>query len=55
VLFRSAGPRWVHAWSGQVYDGGRHVDQPAPLSEIPVYLRHGADVPVVAPEPGLPA
>jgi alpha-D-xyloside xylohydrolase len=55
MVYLPAGTRWVHAWSGQVYDGGCHVDQPAPLSQIPVYLRHGADVPVVAPEPGLSA
>jgi alpha-D-xyloside xylohydrolase len=46
-VYLPAGAEWTHAWSGRVYEGGTVVDENAPLHEIPVYLRDGADVPVV--------
>jgi alpha-D-xyloside xylohydrolase len=46
-VYLPAGAQWTHAWSGRVYEGGTVVDENAPLHEIPVYLRDGADVPVV--------
>jgi alpha-D-xyloside xylohydrolase len=45
-VYLPPGTRWTHAWSGRTYDGGTVVREAAPLEEIPVYLREGADVPV---------
>ena len=45
-VYLPPGTRWTHAWSGRTYDGGTVVQEAAPLEEIPVYLREGADVPV---------
>jgi alpha-D-xyloside xylohydrolase len=46
-VYLPAGAQWTHAWSGQIHDGGSTIGhQEAPLHEIPVYLRAGADVPV---------
>jgi alpha-D-xyloside xylohydrolase len=46
-VYLPTGARWTHAWSGREYKGGTVVDEAAPLHEIPVYLRDGADVPIV--------
>lgn len=46
-VYLPTGARWTHAWTGQVHEGGSVIGQDAPLSEIPVYLRDGAAVPVV--------
>jgi alpha-D-xyloside xylohydrolase len=45
-VYLPAGARWTHAWSGREHDGGGVIEEAAPLSEIPVYLRDGATVPV---------
>jgi alpha-D-xyloside xylohydrolase len=45
-VYLPPGTRWTHAWSGRTYDGGTVVQEAAPLNEIPVYLREGADVPI---------
>jgi alpha-D-xyloside xylohydrolase len=45
-VYLPPGTRWTHAWSGRTYEGGTVVQEAAPLEEIPVYLRAGADVPV---------
>ncbi|MBG0820839.1 alpha-xylosidase [Planomonospora sp. ID91781] len=42
---------WVDHWTGEVLAGGRHVTVSAPLSRIPLFVRRGAVVPVLA-EPG---
>jgi alpha-D-xyloside xylohydrolase len=47
-VYLPAGTRWIHAWSGQAHDGGVLIEQDAPLSQIPVYVRDGATVPVYA-------
>jgi alpha-D-xyloside xylohydrolase len=47
-VYLPKGARWTHVWSGREYEGGGFVDEAAPLHEIPVYLRDGANVPVVA-------
>lgn len=45
-VYLPAGARWTHAWSGRGHDGGGVIEEAAPLSQIPVYLRDGATVPV---------
>ncbi|WP_198170713.1 alpha-glucosidase [Deinococcus arboris] len=34
-----AGPRWVHAWTGQVFAGGQLVRVPSPLGQPAVFVR----------------
>jgi alpha-D-xyloside xylohydrolase len=48
AVYLPAGARWVHVWSQCEYEGGQVIDERAPLHEIPVYLRDGANVPVAA-------
>jgi alpha-D-xyloside xylohydrolase len=38
-----AGETWV-ALNGERYEGGRAITVAAPMSEIPVFVREGADV-----------
>ena len=38
-----AGARWIHLWSGLVFDGGARVKVPAPLGHPPVFVREGAE------------
>jgi alpha-D-xyloside xylohydrolase len=45
-VYLPAGASWTHVWSGETHTGGAAFTQAAPLSEIPVYLRDGAAVPV---------
>ncbi len=45
-VYLPAGARWTHAFTGETFAGGTTVDQVAPLSQIPVYLRDDAEVPV---------
>jgi alpha-D-xyloside xylohydrolase len=47
-VYLPAGASWTHAWSGTEREGGSVIDEDAPLTEIPVYLRDGSSVPVVA-------
>jgi alpha-D-xyloside xylohydrolase len=43
-VYLPEGGSWTHVWSGTVHEGGRVIEQEAPLDEIPVYLRDGASV-----------
>lgn len=45
-VYLPSGASWTHVWSGTVHEGGRVIEQDAPLDEIPVYLRDDAGVPV---------
>ncbi|MEM2550186.1 MAG: glycoside hydrolase family 31 protein, partial [Nitrososphaerota archaeon] len=38
------GTRWVDAWTEEVYEGGRWIEQETPLEITPVYLREGTKV-----------
>ena len=40
-VYLPAGARWVDAWSGEETPGGTILHADAPLTRIPVYLRHG--------------
>jgi len=39
--------RWVDHWTGEVQLGGRHITVHPPLNEVPLFVRHGALIPVV--------
>lgn len=45
-VYLPKGARWTHVWSGREYDGGGYVSEAAPLPEIPVYVRDGANLPI---------
>ena len=40
-VYLPAGAVWVHAGSGQSYDGGQFYEIEAPLETLPVFLRDG--------------
>ncbi|SFD02249.1 glycoside hydrolase family 31 protein [Streptomyces aidingensis] len=48
TVYLPAGARWTDAWTGEEYPGGGEVTVPAPLERIPLFLRDGARLPVVA-------
>ncbi|WP_214412454.1 alpha-xylosidase [Sphaerisporangium fuscum] len=37
---------WVDYWTHQVHTGGRYIQVTKPLGEIPLFVRHGALIPV---------
>jgi len=41
---------WHNLWTGESIEGGRYVDVPAPLAEMPIFVREGAILPLL----GLP-
>ncbi|MFI6320604.1 TIM-barrel domain-containing protein [Nonomuraea sp. NPDC050556] len=40
---------WVDYWTGEVLSGGRYVTVETPLERIPLFVRHGALIPVTEP------
>lgn len=40
---------WVDHWTGEAIDGGRYVTVSPPLNQIPLFVRHGALIPVTEP------
>jgi alpha-D-xyloside xylohydrolase len=42
------GAAWTDAWTGERFEGGRTVVADAPLERIPLYLRDGRKLPIVA-------
>jgi alpha-D-xyloside xylohydrolase len=40
-VYLPAGTRWVDAWTGDEHTGGQWLQAPAPLEQMPVYLRAG--------------
>ncbi|MBI3707759.1 MAG: glycoside hydrolase family 31 protein [Proteobacteria bacterium] len=43
-VYLPAGTDWRHAWSAETYPGGTNVAIEAPLGQIPVFIRDGADI-----------
>ena len=41
-VYLPAGTRWLDAWTGDKHAGGQWIDAPAPLEQMPVYLRAGS-------------
>ena len=44
VVYLPAGARWSNAWTGEVVASGTKVDVAAPLHQIPLFLRDGAEL-----------
>lgn len=47
-VYLPAGAKWRDAHTGRIYEGGQRVFCEAPLAVIPLFLRDGADLPVIA-------
>lgn len=45
-VYLPIGDRWVDWWSGAVHEGGRHLRVTQPLERVPLFVRHGALIPV---------
>ncbi len=43
-VYLPTGTRWISHGSGQTFDGGRVVHEPAPLDHLPVFLREQGSV-----------
>jgi len=41
--------KWYNFWTGEELDGGRAIDTPAPLHEIPIFVRAGTILPMGPP------
>jgi alpha-D-xyloside xylohydrolase len=41
---------WVDYWTGEIVEGGRHVEVSAPLEHIPILVRAGSVIPLIDPE-----
>jgi alpha-D-xyloside xylohydrolase len=46
-VYLPTGATWTDPWTGQTIAGGTWADADAPLEHIPVYLRDGAQLPLV--------
>ncbi|TDU02585.1 alpha-D-xyloside xylohydrolase [Streptomyces sp. 846.5] len=46
-VYLPAGAEWTCAWTGAAYQGGGTVTVDAPLERIPLFLRDGAQLPIV--------
>ena len=44
MVYFPEGTEWIDAWSGKRYAGGSEALVPAPLDQIPVFLRGGEDL-----------
>ncbi|HEV7503208.1 MAG TPA: TIM-barrel domain-containing protein, partial [Vicinamibacteria bacterium] len=45
-VYLPRGAAWYDFWTGAPFEGGRHVDAPAPYESIPVYVRAGSILPM---------
>jgi len=43
-VYLPKGVKWVDAWSGEAFGGGRWIERETPLDVIPVYIREGAKI-----------
>ncbi|GAA4842336.1 glycoside hydrolase family 31 protein [Kitasatospora terrestris] len=48
AVYLPAGAEWRCAWTGAAHPGGTTVTVDAPLERIPLFLRDGADLPVLS-------
>ncbi|MFM9329284.1 TIM-barrel domain-containing protein [Paenibacillus mesotrionivorans] len=46
-VYLPAGAEWTHAFSGAVVTGGQWISVDAPLEQIPLFVRNGAQLPLV--------
>lgn len=46
-VYLPAGATWTDAWTGKVYEGGQTIVADAPIDIIPLFLKDGANLPIV--------
>ena len=46
-VYLPAGSEWTDAFTGERHSGGQTITAAAPIERIPVFLRDGADIPIV--------
>jgi len=46
-VYLPSGAQWANAWTGAPARGGAHVTAEAPLERIPLFLRDGAQLPII--------
>jgi alpha-D-xyloside xylohydrolase len=44
-VYLPAGTDWINFWTGEKFTGGQTVEAPAPLDQIPLYVRAGSIIP----------
>ena len=49
TVYLPKGAQWRDAWTGSVHEGGTRPTVPAPLEQIPLFLRDAAELPLTAP------
>lgn len=50
TCYLPAGTKWYHYWTNQSYEGGQSVTVPAPLGEMPIFVKAGSIIPVLQEE-----
>ena len=45
-IYLPAGTGWRNVWTGEVLQGGQELVVDAPLEQIPIFVRDGADIPI---------
>lgn len=48
LVYLPAGVRWKNAWTGELLEGGQMLEVAAPLAQIPLFVREGRDLPIIA-------
>lgn len=46
-VYLPAGSTWKNAWTGEEFSGGQTIEVAAPLEQIPLFLRDGAQLPIL--------
>jgi alpha-D-xyloside xylohydrolase len=46
TVYLPAGARWTNAWTGQAVPSATVITTPAPLEQIPLFVRDGASLPL---------
>jgi alpha-D-xyloside xylohydrolase len=41
---------WVNYWTGEIVEGGRELTVPAPIEEIPIFVKAGSAIPFTRPD-----
>ncbi|MNJ80757.1 alpha-glucosidase [compost metagenome] len=47
-VYLPAGASWKNAYSGDTVEGGCTIKVEAPLERIPLFLKNGAELPILA-------
>ncbi len=45
-VFLPSGAKWIHWWTGQIYEGGTASSVPAPLDQVPMFVKAGSIIPM---------